>query len=239
MLTQYQKTGDEAIVPLFRNLSIPNKAKSDAEGRPIYDDIEVVEIRFAGSRNYGVYPANEMSHWISDPYTGEQRPITYAERFRRQYAQFLEHKTQTKSGTPLDVVPFLTEARRSELKAQNIYTAEALAAVDGAELKNLGPGGREMKNQAVEYISNSKANIPNITMQAEMEAMRAKLAVLEEDNALLKHKTASGEARFEAMSLEQLREYITVNSGQPPVGLLNKRNLIRLAMEVTTPKDAA
>lgn len=235
-----QKTGDEAVVPLFRNLSQPNKAKSDAEGRPIFDDIEVVEIRFAGSRNYGVYPVNEMSHWISDPYTGEQRSITYAERFKRQYYQFKEHQTQTKSGTPIDLAPFLTEARKSELKGQNIYTVEALAVIEGAELKNLGPGGRDMKNQAIEYIEQGKANVPNIQMQAELDAMRAKMAVLEEDNAALKNKSAAtGESRFEAMDLDQLREFITTNTGHSPIGSLNKRALIRLAMEVPTPKAVA
>jgi hypothetical protein len=234
-----QKTGDENVVPLFRNLSRLNKAKSDAEGRPIYDDIEAVEIRFAGSRNYGVYPANEMSHWIIDPYTGEQRSITYAERFRRQYLQFKEHATQTKSGTPLEHISFLTEARKAELRSQNIYTVEMLAAVEGAELKNLGPGGREMKDQAVEYIAQGKANVPNIQMQAEIDALRAKMAVMEEDNSLLKYKTVSGEARFEAMDLDALREFITTNTGHSPMGSLNKKALIRLAMEVPPSKAVA
>jgi hypothetical protein len=233
-----QKTGDDAVVPLFRNLSRQNKAKSDAEGRPIYEDVEVVDIRFAGSRNYGTYPADEMSHWIVDPYTGEQRPITYAERFRRQYMQFKEHQVQTKSGTPLEIISFLTEARKAELRSQNIYTVEALATIEGAELKNLGPGGREMKTQAEEYIAQGKANVPNIQLQAELDAMRAKMAVMEEDNAAMKHKAVSGEARFEAMELDQLREFIASNTGHPPMGSLNKRALIRLAMEVPTPKAA-
>mgnify|MGYP003694582783 CR=1 FL=1 len=55
------------------------------------------------------------------------------------------------------MAPFLTEARKSELKGQNIYTVEALAVIEGAELKNLGPGGRDMKNQAIEYIEQGKA----------------------------------------------------------------------------------
>jgi hypothetical protein len=96
-----QKNGDEAIVPLFRNLSQKNKAKSDAAGRPIYDDVEAVEIRFAGSRNYGVYPANEMSHWIIDPYTGE-RGRSLPERFQRQYHSW-EHRRRLKR-TPLEII---------------------------------------------------------------------------------------------------------------------------------------
>ena len=74
---EYAKTGDEAVVPLFRESVADKISKSDAAGRVrSHDDVEAVEIRFAGSRNYGVYPANEMSHWIADRYTGEQRAIT-------------------------------------------------------------------------------------------------------------------------------------------------------------------
>ena len=50
---------------------------------------------------------------------------------------------------------FLTEARRAELRAQNIYTIEALAAIDGLELKNLGMDGRDLKNKAMEYLEES------------------------------------------------------------------------------------
>lgn len=233
------KIGDDALVPLFRNQATQNKVKSAAEGRPIFDDIEVVDIRFPGSRNYGTFPVTEMSHWINDPYTGEQRSITYAERFQRQYRQFKEHQEQTKSGTPLEYAGFLTTARQAELKAQNIYTVEALASIDGAELKNLGPGGREMKNKAEEYMAKGRSLVPDIQMQAELDAMRARMQVIQEDNAALKARVNSPEAKFEEMSTEQLREFIRVNTGHAPTGLLNKKSLVRLAMEVPAAKEIA
>jgi hypothetical protein len=239
-MAMYQKQGDEALVPLFRNQAVENKLKSAQEGRPIYDDLEVVDIRFPGSRNYGTYPVREMSHWISDPFTGEQRSITYAERFAKQYQQFAEHREQTKSGTPLEFAGFLTEARRSELKSQNIYTVEVLAAIEGTELRNLGPGGRDLKTKAMDYIAHGRANAADIQLQAEVDALRAKMQVLEDDNAALKNRAlSSGEAKFEAMTLEQLREFIRANTGHSPAGLLNKKALIRLAMEVPAAKDMA
>lgn len=230
--------GDDLLVPLFRNHAMENKAKSAAEGRPIFEDVEVVDVRAPGTRNYGTYPANQMSNWINDPYTGEQRPVTYAERFQRQYRQFKEHQEQTKSGTPLELVGFLSAARQAELRAQNIYTVEALAAIEGSELKNLGPGGRELKNQAFEYIAKGRANVPNLQMQAELEAMRAKLAVMEEDRAAAKNQLENNpaEAKFEAMTPEQLREFIKINTGHAPIGILPKKNLIRLALEVPEAK---
>jgi hypothetical protein len=236
---------DAAIVALFLNSAVKNEAKSAAAGRPIYDDMEVCQLRYPGTKNMGVYPATSFSHWAVDPETGEQVKITYAERFARQYRQFKEHTAQTKAGTPLTEVSFLTEARRAELRALNIYTVEALAVVDGLELKNLGFNGRELKNRAVEYIEEGKAKAPTTQMIAELEALRARNSLLEEDNNRLKEylpppdKNAAGED-FEGMSLQQLREYIHTYSGHPPEGAVNRRTLIRMARDLTkAPEDAA
>ena len=173
---------DDVAVVLFKHQSFKNEAKSLAEGREIHDDIEVCEIRFPGAKDWKSFPATALStQWIRDPYTGAEKQITYAERFPHQYQQFKARAAQTKSGTPLDYAPFLTEARRAELRAQNVYTVEQLAAIEGTELKNLGPGGREYKNDAEDYLAESKAGAPNLQMAAELEALRARNAVLEED----------------------------------------------------------
>ena len=58
--------------------------------------------------------------------------------------------------------------------------------VDGQELKNLGPGGRDLKNRAMEWIDESKTNAPNLQLQAELEAERAKNQVLQDDLESLK-----------------------------------------------------
>jgi len=232
------KDPDDALVPLFKHLALPNPAKTLAEGRPVYDDIEVVEIRRPGARDYSVHPATEFSHWAGDMYGGEQRRVTYAERFARQYQQFKAQSAQTKSGTPLDHLPFLTEARRAELRAQNIYTAEQLAATDGQELKNLGVGGRELKNKAIEYIDEAKANVPTMQMQAELEALRARSQLLEEDNALLKQRANVVEAQFEEMGDEQLRDFIKSHTGHAPTGNPPRKMLVRMAMDARPTKAA-
>ena len=166
--------------------------------------------------------------------------MTYAERFARQYRQFKEHATQTKSGTPLQYATFLTEARRAELRAQNIYTVEALAAIDGTELKNLGHGGREMKNAAMEYLQESQPGAVNTQMQAELEALRAKNQVMEEDLAALKAKAGPGATdEFDDMNLAQLRDYITTHTGQAPIGAINAKTLRRMAREIQPEKANA
>ena len=232
-----QQDPDASVVALFKMMARKNETESIVQNRPVFDDLEVVELRYPGSKNVGVYPATGFSHWITAP-DGSQQALTYAERFRRQYQQFKAEAVQTKSGTPLDYGRFLTEARRAELRAQNIYTIEALAAIDGLELKNLGMHGRDLKNKAMEYLEEARTGAPNTQMLSELEALRAKNALLEEDIRAIKDRapefTPTREDRFDGMNLDELREFVTTNTGQAPLGSMNRKTLIRLARDASS-----
>lgn len=228
---------DDVLIVLFKNGTKENPAKSIVAGRPISDDEEQVEIRAPGSHDVKVFPAHELCPLkIRDPYTGAERAITYAQRFKRQYEQFAAQHAQTRTGTPLDLVPFVTEAKKLELRGLNIYTVEALAHIDGQELKNLGVGGRELKNAAIAFIDKAQQAAPALEQQAELAALRARNQALEDDMAALKSRQTSG---FENMTAEQLREYITAHSGHAPHGSLSLKVLQRMAAEIPAPAAAA
>jgi len=81
-------------------------------------------------------------------------------------------------------------------------------------------------------------------MVAELEALRARNTLLEEDNSRLKEylpppDSNSSDQDFESMSLQQLRDYIATNSGHPPEGALNRRTLIRMARDLKAAETAA
>lgn len=224
---------DDKLAVLFRHHAVKNEGKSKIEGRPIFDDVEVVEIRPPGSRNTYVFPSTSISHSAGDGMYGtDESKVTYAERFSRQYRQFKEQQAQTITGTPLQHAPFLTEARRAEMRALSIYTVEQLAHIDGIELKNLGQGGRELKNAALDYIETSKANVGNITMQHELDQLRARNQVLEDDLKSVK-TTQSVDLQFDDMNDEQLREYIGSRAGASPKGDVPRKTLLRMAREAT------
>ena len=228
---------DANLVATFRHHPQKNEAKTLAEGRQIFDDLEVVDIRVPGSRDFKTFPALTFARWVTDPITGEQTKQTYAERFSHQYRQWKAQQQQTKSGTPLDHCPFLTEGKRAELRAQNVYTVEQLAAIDGQELKNLGLGGRELKNRASEFIAESKNSAPNLQMAAELEAMRAQNALLAEDLEALKLRQA-GEGQFKEMTDDQIRDFITTHTGHAPTGNLTRKTLVRMATDARPSKAA-
>ena len=224
---------ERGVIAIFRNHMTPNEGKSAQAGRPIFDDVEICELRFAGSRNVFVFPATSMSHWDDGADGLGHRIITYAERFPLQYQQFRTRQHQTKVGTPLDYLPFLTEARRAELRALNIYTAEALSIVDGAELKNLGPQGREFKQAAIEFLERSDDNARLSQMQQRIDELMAQQEVLKQDLERAKSNGNGAEKKptYDDMSDDQLRAHVKTVTGIEPKGNLPRKTLIRMAEE--------
>lgn len=224
------------IVPHFTTLPIKNEGKSAEAGRPIFDDVEIVEVRVSGDNlTKRVFPAHEVCQKIQNR-EGDWQYITYAQRWPEQYRKFKEGRTQTVSGTPLDELPFLSAAKRSELKALSIYTAEALAALDGPQLKTLGQGGRDLKNQAQAYLDNASGSAKVVQMASEIAELKAALALLTSD----KPRTDPVEASpFNDMPDEELKQYVKEVTGQAPRGNPSHETLVRMAMEAEKQKDAA
>lgn len=191
---------DSLITPFFRNEAIQDMTASKTQGRPIYRDMAVCEIRIAGDRNFApVVPAHAMWKKID----GEE--VTYAQRWPEQYRRFLENTAQIADGTPLAELPFLTEAKRQELRALKIYTAEALASLDGKPLLALGPNGRGMKAQAQAYLGNASGSAAVTKMADELTALREKVAAME-----------SAAANPDADEAEALKaKYAELTGGRP------------------------
>lgn len=144
---------DAMTVVTFKNVPVFSDSKSTKAGRPIYDDQEICEIKFAANKQtIGAFPAHEQCGWVDDPVTGMRTQQTYAMKYADQYRAFKDGEGQAQSGTPLEQAPFLSGSKRLELKALNIWTIESLAALDGAPLKRLGMQGRELQQQAAAFL---------------------------------------------------------------------------------------
>jgi hypothetical protein len=214
----------DLIVPRFFIHTVQDQKRSKEEGRPIFKDIECVEIRMAANKQtVAVFPAHEF--WAWGEVDGIRQKITYAMRFADQYKRFKASEAQVMTGTPLEELPFLTQAKRSELKALSIYTAEALASLDGTPLKQLGMGGRGLKEQAQAYLDRATDSAAVTRLAAENEALRAAL----KDAQQVSPVAASP---FNDMDEEALKEWIKDASGSRPRGNPSKETLIRMANEI-------
>jgi len=214
---------DNLVIPRFYNHTIENKAKSKEAGRPIFDDMEVVEVRFAGDRNkVSVFPATAICGQSQDE-EGDYRPITYAERWPEQYKRFKAKQTQIMEGTPVDELPFLTQGKRAELKALSIYTAETLAALDGQPLKNLGQGGRDLKNQAQAYLDRAAGTADVTGMAAEIAELKQLITELRADKPV---------SEFEAWTDTQIKDWIEEKINERPKGNPSHATLVKRADEI-------
>lgn len=199
---------DSALtVPFFRTVPEYQTAASKEAGRPIYKDVELVDIRIAGDRNFSpTFPAHAVYRRDEN---GDD--VTYAMRFRAEYERFQQGKEQVAEGTPLSELPFLTEAKRAALRHSKIYTAEALASLDGKKLATLGPDAREMKNQATAYLEKAGGSAGTVALAAEVEQLRAELAAMRGD-------TPPTTDYAEAQEKEDLKVQIAALAGSRPKG---------------------
>ncbi len=212
---------DTQITPIFKIIPVHDPIASKKAGRPIFEDVEFVEIRIAGDANHKpCHPA--LSHWAYR--NGES--ISYAERWSDQYARFKENRQQVTSGTPLDEAPFLTASKRSELKALHIYTVEALMNLDGRNLKALGMEGRQLKDKAKAYIDSASGSAREVELAGEVAALKQELENMRKDllqakapPAPIKGDSVPAPAEVEDMGFtswteEELRSYLDEETGE-------------------------
>lgn len=253
-------SNESLLVPLFKVHTVLNEAKSKKAGRPIYDDLEVIEIRFAGDKQkVAVFPAHEAEpNATRESIANGGEVITYAMAYKEQYKRFKSQEVQVADGTPLSELTFLTQAKRYELKALNVHTAEALAALDGMPLKQLGMGGRELKNQAQAYLAKASGSADVTRVAAENEGLRQQVADLQAQMAALAsgqqpsagsdeegdEREGEGDGGNEGKALEdctdaELKAFIKRETGESVKGNPSRETLLNRALEIATAPEKA
>lgn len=233
---------NDLLVPRFYVEPVKDELESKKQGRPIYRDVEMCEIRMAANKQtIPVFPAHDVWQTQIGP-DGEREDVSYAMRFPEQYRRFKANEAQALTGTPLEELPFLTAAKRMELKALSILTAEALAALDGQSLKNLGMGGRELKNQAVAYLENATGSAVVTRLAAENTSLQQQLAALMEDVAKLKAaklaQMGSTESTFSDWEPADLKDWIKNKTGKPVRGNPSLATLVGMADQIVADEMA-
>lgn len=231
----------------FHTVPVEDKIASREQGRPIFKDEEFCRIRWVGDNKREL---DEPAHQFvdRDPQTNHAR--TYAQKFPEHYRLFKSNQDQqAMAGTPLSEVPFLTEAKRAELRALNIRTLENLAQLEGSNLQRLGIGGRELKNQAQAWLDKANGAATESRLASELaardntiETMQGQIAEL---TALLKGGTATtseqGSAEdgvWASYSDDDIKAFIADRTGSKPRGTPKRETLIETANEILAAEQA-
>jgi hypothetical protein len=171
-------SGDERLYVEFKYHPMMNEAKSTEAGRPIYDDVEFVQILIPGDRDVYFQPA---------------LPVDKA-RFRRQYEDFKAGKAASESGTPLGLLPGMNEGMVQEFAYFKVRTIEALASLNDAVAGQF-PGIHEWKRTAKAFVTAAEQNAPVAKVQAELEQRDVQIAQLQDQLKELAALVASKNAK--------------------------------------------
>lgn len=150
-----------------------DERRSEEEGRPIYQEIEMIEVLFPGSKDV----LHEKLKW------------EHTQRFPKLYKQFVDTKESKISGTPLAEFPFISVAERRELEYFNIFTAEQLVNMPDGNVNRIGVNGRDLIKKVDAYMKSTKDKA-HITKTAQQnEELKREIDLLKQQMSnLLKHK---------------------------------------------------
>ncbi|WP_141339703.1 hypothetical protein [Bradyrhizobium sp. USDA 3458] len=207
--------------PRFYKDAIQNMAASEKEGRPIFEEKEMVEVRI---------PGDKLFSWVGEV------SDKHRQRWPDVYAAFKRGEERAASGTPLEQWPnpSLTKARVAELKSANILSVEELAGVPDSTLPKLGMGARELRDQARAYIDAAKGGAENAKMAAELAQLRQMV-----ENLTGKAPEAPKEKSPEDCTDQELKDYIKRETGEAPRGNVSRETLLKRAAEIAQGLQAA
>lgn len=173
-------SSDAGVFAEFYMHAVQNNAKSEKEGRPVFDDKIYVRIRTPGDRK------NEVDREAKD---------TDKMRFPFQWAQYQQGATAATSGTPLEEWPLMTPATVKTLKYFGINTVDEMAAVTDGNVQNLGPGMRSIRDQAKAYLERASEGAGTRALAAENVELRERLEAAEANIASLVSAIKAKEAK--------------------------------------------
>lgn len=129
-----------------------NSGKSEAAGRPVYDEADFVQI----------YVNRNLSHVEK---VNEQIKQRFASRWDR-YQRGLEHMTM--SGTPLEQWPAMSVSMVANLKAMKIFTVEQLAEMDDNRAQEI-MGNFDLRRKAKIFLDLAAGSAANEKLESELK----------------------------------------------------------------------
>lgn len=166
-----------------------NRARSEADGVPRFDDVEMVEILIPGDR------LNSPVQLVTD---------VHRKRWPRQYAAFKAGQDGPTNGTPIEQLPGLTASQAEELRYFKVISIEQLAEMpEGLLMKARPMDGRALQDRAKRWVSTAEGAATEEKLAAENRAKDEKIALMDAQIAELKQ------------ALEGLQAQVAANPGQP------------------------
>lgn len=168
-------TENGGIVEFYRD-AVQNNFKSAQAGRPIYEEKDFVRITTPGDTKTVVVELVNDRHKNQYPRAWEA------------YEKGMEEVTE---GTPISQWNQASISQARELAHFNVRTVEQLAMVSDGNVQTMGPGYRQLRERAKQYLAATQDDASNTEAAREAEQLRERVELLEEQNAALKQQIAT------------------------------------------------
>lgn len=133
-------------------------------GHEVYKDVEHVKIVVPGDRHSLYFqPATDV----------------YRKRFPKAYEAFKKAGAQPLEGMPIEQWAVVSRSLALTMRACNIHTVEALAAVHDTHIDKLGFNAREMREKAKAWLASAQDNATTMALAAEKKALQDQLASMQ------------------------------------------------------------
>ena len=151
-------------IPIFKMIATEDRAAALETGKPVFIEIEHVEIRIPGD------PKNIITAKVTDQ---------HRERWPEQYEKWKKTQENTVNGTPLEQWPLLNTAQVMQLKVSQIYTVEQLADLSDTAKQNYGMGISELQTKAKAFLAHAKDTAYAQKIAVQLEDANERIALLE------------------------------------------------------------
>lgn len=167
------KTSDGSALRFYEEAA-RNNFVSDKLGRPIYDQVAMVEVISPGNNSFPVF---EIERIFSDEAGIPPRQSMYYARFETEYKAWKTGNIDADMrGTPIDQWPAIDKTMAASLREARIFTVEGLANLPDEKLRVIGPGGLAWRAKAIAYLQEAAGNAPSEALAAENAQLRQELA---------------------------------------------------------------
>ena len=142
--------------------STEDDAATAKEGRPIFKDVPFVIIHVAGDKDLVI----NQPVW-DDPSKENSHTSRFPEEWRR-FKQGMDADAQ-QGGTPLALMPGITNGQVREMAYFHVKTVEQLAEMSDGNAQKF-PGVQKLRAEARAYIERAQGAAPEKRLQAELAA---------------------------------------------------------------------
>lgn len=159
-----QSKADEGLLVRFYPQSVQDNIETQKQGRPVFKEIDICEIRVPGDKSFVAHPATQKD----------------LDRFPRHW-QAYKNRTQGQEyieGTLLAEWPLVTRSQVDELAFANIKTVEQLVAAPDSNIAHF-MGMNVLKQKAREWLDNAAEGKAKAELKAELDERDQQIAELQ------------------------------------------------------------